>query len=105
MSLAGERYPGRVAAMSRVAAALGSPLSQTVSMPTAAATHIIISTSQADPLYPLSTKHHYLQHLPVTSTCPNTTSLIDSHHCHQPTRLPRPHSSLALTSLALVLTA
>ncbi|KAK8404031.1 hypothetical protein O3P69_000238 [Scylla paramamosain] len=92
----GERYPGRVAAMSRVAAALGSPLSQTVSMPTAAATHIIISTSQADPLYPLSTKHHYLQHLPVTSTCPNTTSLIDNHHRHHPIRLfghiPHSHS-------------
>ncbi|MPC51700.1 hypothetical protein E2C01_045553 [Portunus trituberculatus] len=65
----GERYPGRVAAMSRVAAALELPLSKVMPLPTAAATHIIISSSQAEPLFPLSTIHHYLQHLPVTSTC------------------------------------
>ncbi|KAK3855254.1 hypothetical protein Pcinc_038333 [Petrolisthes cinctipes] len=59
----GSGYPGRVAAMSRVGASLGSPLTLLVPVPTAAATLLIIS-SQADPLYPLSNTHHHAQHLP-----------------------------------------
>ncbi|KAK3864241.1 hypothetical protein Pcinc_030061 [Petrolisthes cinctipes] len=59
----GSGYPGRVAAMSRVGASLGSPLTLLVPVPTAAATLLIIS-SHADPLYPLSNTHHHAQHLP-----------------------------------------
>ncbi|KAG7177961.1 putative GDNF/GAS1 domain-containing protein 1, partial [Homarus americanus] len=65
----GESYPGRVALMSRVSAALSTQLTRPVPVPTGAATLLIISSSHADPLYPLSTIHHYLQHLPASSTC------------------------------------
>lgn len=56
----GESYPGRVALMSRVSAALGTQLTQSVQVPKAAATLLVISSSHAEPFYPLSTIHHYL---------------------------------------------
>ncbi|XP_069172421.1 uncharacterized protein [Procambarus clarkii] len=70
----GESYPGRVALMSRVSAALGTQLTRPVPVPTAAATLLIISSSHAaEPFYPLSTIHHFHQHLPVSKSDHNVS--------------------------------
>lgn len=58
----GESYPGRLAVMSRVSAALGTPLSRPVPAATAAATLLVISSSHAEPLLPISTIHHHQHH-------------------------------------------
>nr|XP_045586622.1 uncharacterized protein LOC123748483 [Procambarus clarkii] len=64
----GDSYPSRVASMSGVSQALSTPLTRPVPVPTAAASLLVVSASHSDPLYPLSTIHHYLQHLPEEKT-------------------------------------
>ncbi|KAG0721305.1 hypothetical protein GWK47_046734 [Chionoecetes opilio] len=62
----GDAYPARVASMSRVSRRLDTPLTREVPIPTTAPSLLVVSTSQTDPLYPLSTIYHYLQHVPQT---------------------------------------
>ncbi|XP_066988765.1 uncharacterized protein [Macrobrachium rosenbergii] len=72
-------YPARVAAMAAISEEMKTTLTKQPPVPTAAATLLIISSSQTEPRYPMSTIYHYPE-LPSTSKADHKASLEQLKH-------------------------
>ncbi|XP_042879728.1 uncharacterized protein LOC122258075 [Penaeus japonicus] len=62
--ISGDTYIGRLEAMTEVAKAVQTPLAKQVSVPTGAASLLVISSSHKDPVFSISTNVHYQNNKP-----------------------------------------